>query len=254
MTRSDPPEMQLLELLRRSDQPTIADQERVRQSIALQLAAGATVTATLVAAQHGSWLFKGGTIAAWIKGATLASVIIGTSVATTRYLTTNPARPADVVEARSVPAKVRSQFDSVRVTAAQTEDAKEDAKTEVRELPSEAVSGGEATTPIAKRVPNKGSLSQKHGGNLDAELALIGQAQSSLKAGQPADALRALEEHQRRFPSGALSLERVGVRTVALCQSGRLDEGRSAARSYLRKVPNSVLSKRIRVACKMTDE
>jgi hypothetical protein len=250
MTRSDPPEMQLLELLRRSDQPTIADQERVRQSIALQLAAGATVTATLVAAQHGSWLFKGGTLAAWLKGATLASVIIGTSVATTRYLTTKPTRPAEVVETRAAPQKIRSQFDSVRPTSAQVEDAKTDA----RELPGEAESGGESTTQVTKRVATKGSPSQYRDGNLDAELVLIGQAQSSLKAGQPTEALRALEEHQRRFPSGALSLERVGVRTVALCQSGRLDEGRSAARSYLRKVPNSVLSKRIRVACKMTDE
>jgi hypothetical protein len=39
--------------------------------------------------------------------------------------------------------------------------------------------------------------------------------------------VKVLDEHQRRFPSGALSEERRAAKAQALCLLGRVDEGRA---------------------------
>jgi hypothetical protein len=244
MTRPITPEMQLLELLRSSDEPTASDRDRVRANIALKLAAGATVATTLVAAQHGSWLLRGGTLAAWLKGTTLASVVIGAGLATTMYFA--PGNPPPTAELS--PAVQTRAVTSPDKTIPTKPEATPETETNDEPLTDDA-----EASPDTKRVVNP-IKSQARGSTLEDELKLITIAQKALKAGQPDEAQRALDEHQRRFPAGALAIERVGIRTVALCQSGRLDEGRRAARNYLRKVPNSVLSKRIRVACRMMDE
>jgi hypothetical protein len=238
--------MQLLDLLRNSDQPTLADRERIRRNVALQVAAGATVAATLAAAQNGSWLLRGGAVAAWLKGATLATLLVGAGIASTHFLSTKSPPPA-AIEAVS---RVNNRQPLPEVTAPNPPQTAEESN--AIEVPPNQ----ESVTVTAKRLAPavKSPTTTNRSANLEAELELIGQAQRALKAGQPGEALRALDEHQRRFPAGSLSFERVGVRTVALCQAGRLADGRAAARSYLRKVPNSVLSKRIRVACQMTDE
>jgi hypothetical protein len=255
MTRSDTPEMQLIELLRRSDEPTAADRDRIRKNVALQLTAGATVAATWVVAEHGSWLLRGGSLAAWLKGATLATILVGAGIATTHFWSVS-SPPPPAVETQIPAVNVRTVERQGEVFPSKGENAPPSTpKTETSETPpvdDTVVTNSKRTG--SPTVTTKNQAYSASTGNLEAELVLIGQAQRALKAGQPGEALRSLDEHQRRFPAGVLSFERAGVRTVALCQSGRLDEGRTAARNYLRKVPNSVLSKRIRVACQMTDE
>jgi hypothetical protein len=62
---------------------------------------------------------------------------------------------------------------------------------------------------------------------LAQELALLSRATSELRAGRPAAALKSLDEHQRKFPGGALNEERRGARAQALCALGRVPEGRA---------------------------
>jgi hypothetical protein len=62
---------------------------------------------------------------------------------------------------------------------------------------------------------------------LSREVALLSRATSALHAGDPSAALRALDEHQRKFPNGMLSEERRAAKALALCSLGRFDEGRS---------------------------
>jgi type IV secretory pathway VirB10-like protein len=62
---------------------------------------------------------------------------------------------------------------------------------------------------------------------LAREVALLSRATSELRAGRAAAAVKALDEHQRRFPSGALREERRAARAQALCLLGRVDEGRA---------------------------
>lgn len=82
------------------------------------------------------------------------------------------------------------------------------------------------------------------------ELALIGAAQSSLGAGRNDAALASLDEHARRFPSGALSLERRALRALALCAAGRRDEGRVEAEAFALRAAGSPLADRVASACR----
>jgi hypothetical protein len=62
---------------------------------------------------------------------------------------------------------------------------------------------------------------------LAQEVALLSRATSALRAGRPADALKALDEHQRKFSRGVLSEERRAAKAQALCLLGRTSEGRA---------------------------
>lgn len=251
MTRMVNPEMQLLEMLRKSDEPALADRERVRQRLALEIAAGAGAAVAVLTTQQGSWLLGAGKLATWLKGVTVAVSLAALGTGAVFYLHPNPPPPATQAQLSAPNPEPNAIGPSLPLAHQPLEPQQmqpivaPQAKS-TSELVQTAKVAATSTTP-------KTTL-RSTSGDLEAELRLIGQAQKALTSGQPNEALRALDEHQRKFPAGALSFERVGVQTVALCQSGRLSEGRAAARSYLRKVPNSVLSKRIRVACQLADE
>lgn len=76
----------------------------------------------------------------------------------------------------------------------------------------------------------------------DRELALMQQARAALAAHDPARALRALNEHARRFPNGALAEEREGLRIAALQAAGKSDEAQRDADRFKKRYPRSVLS------------
>jgi hypothetical protein len=62
---------------------------------------------------------------------------------------------------------------------------------------------------------------------LAQEVALLTRASSDVRAGRAGTALRLLDEHQRRFPSGVLVVERRAVKAQALCSLKRVSEGRA---------------------------
>jgi hypothetical protein len=255
MTRIESPEMQLVELLRSADDPTDSDRDRIRKNVALQIAAGAALSATLVAAERSAWLVRWGALSGWVKGTTLAVALVaaGSGVSLLAMHHGAPPPAVDVSSSNAVkllPAAKANEQSTARSSDSPAQNVAATAPVQESKLEeSRASSRPQAIAPAAARASSRNGA-----GDLEAELELLGSAQKSLKAGQPEEALKALDEHQRRFPAGSLAFERVGVRTVALCQAGRFSEGRTAARSYLRKVPNSVLSKRIRVACQLADE
>ncbi|HEX3773838.1 MAG TPA: hypothetical protein VHV51_05190 [Polyangiaceae bacterium] len=63
--------------------------------------------------------------------------------------------------------------------------------------------------------------------HLAQEVLLLSRATSALNAGRAQDALKLLDEHQREFPNGVLSVERRGAKARALCALGRVSEGRA---------------------------
>jgi hypothetical protein len=77
-------------------------------------------------------------------------------------------------------------------------------------------------------------------------VALLARATSSLHAGRPADALKVLDEYQRRFPKGLLAEERRAARAQALCSLGRQSE---AETELARLAPQSLAAARARQAC-----
>ena len=85
---------------------------------------------------------------------------------------------------------------------------------------------------------------------LAEEVVLLSRAQTELRAGRPANALLALNEHQRKFPRGTLAEERTAARIQALCALGRTDEANAQLKQLASISPNSAHQERARQACR----
>jgi hypothetical protein len=70
--------------------------------------------------------------------------------------------------------------------------------------------------------------------------ALLDEARAGLVAGDPASALKRLEEHQHRFLNPLLAEERDAMWIEALVRAGRTDEARRRADAFRRKYPGSL--------------
>jgi hypothetical protein len=81
---------------------------------------------------------------------------------------------------------------------------------------------------------------------LAEEVAILSRAETELHAGRYASALRILDEHQRRFPHGTLTEERIAARIHALCGLGRVSEARA---EMARVAPGSLHAGSARAAC-----
>lgn len=89
-------------------------------------------------------------------------------------------------------------------------------------LPEAAVAP-ELPAPSARPAPDR----------LAQEVAFLEHATSALHAGHASNALRILDESQRKFPNGLLAIERSAARAQALCSLGR----QSAAQAELARLP-----------------
>jgi hypothetical protein len=81
---------------------------------------------------------------------------------------------------------------------------------------------------------------------LAEEVALLSRATKALRGGRAAEALKALDEHQSKFPRGVLTEERRAARAEALCSLGRTKEGRA---ELGRLAPQSPAAARATQAC-----
>ncbi len=94
--------------------------------------------------------------------------------------------------------------------------------------PPPAPVSGDAT-PLSKPTaaqPAPAVPSEPPASDLAEETRLLALARARLGAGSPAEAFAALDEHQRRFPRGQLSEDRMVLRAQALCESGDTKAGR----------------------------
>lgn len=80
------------------------------------------------------------------------------------------------------------------------------------------------SAPSTQTSPARRTASDR----LAKEVALLGRATSSLHAGHPEEALKALDDYRREFPHGLLTEELHAARVQALCQLGRRAEARVA--------------------------
>jgi hypothetical protein len=205
----------LVQASREAFRPTDADRERVFQALLPRLggaeAAGATADGTLKA-----MLLK------------VSAAIVGLGIAGGGlYLALRP-------EPAPVEAPVVATAKPMVAPAAPAPERAESA------LPAPA-----QAEPAAKRTP----APSRSADSLAQEVAILSRASSELRAGRPAAALKALDEHQRLFPSGVLTQERTAARIQALCALGRTKEARSALERLARTAPNSPHEARARKAC-----
>jgi hypothetical protein len=99
-----------------------------------------------------------------------------------------------------------------------------------------------------RRAVNRTAASMSRPG-LDEELELIQAAHMAMRQGDRASALTMLDSHSKRFPRGALREEREATRAIALCELGRLDQGRGVAQRLLIESPHTPLAARINKSC-----
>jgi len=83
----------------------------------------------------------------------------------------------------------------------------------------------------------------------ESELALVRRALTSLRDRDAERALALLADHAARYPSGAFATERRGLRVVALCAAGLVDQGQREQAAFLREAGSSPIAARVRSAC-----
>ena len=74
---------------------------------------------------------------------------------------------------------------------------------------------------------------------LAQEVALLARATREIGLGKPLKALKALDDHARRFPNGLLREERRSARAQALCALGRIEEGRAEQAALAPRSPTA---------------
>ncbi len=105
--------------------------------------------------------------------------------------------------------------------------------------PATETQAAASLAPSAKRAPDR----------LAEEVAILSQAAKDLRAGRASEALRGLSDHQRRFPTGLLAIERRAARAEALCSLGRFSEADAELAALRRAAPSSPLRVRAEQRC-----
>ena len=97
-------------------------------------------------------------------------------------------------------------------------------------------------TGVASAPDVPATASTKDGKDpLAAERTLIDVARTASSRGKLAEATTALDEHAQRFPRGALSEEREGLRIQLLIAQGRLGEARDRVARFRKTFPTSLM-------------
>jgi hypothetical protein len=123
--------------------------------------------------------------------------------------------------------------------------------------PRPAVTPTESTTDVELEAPAREpavSPSRKSPtpDPLVEEVAILSKATSALRAGKPAEGLRLLSDHQRKFPNGRLAEERRAARIQALCALGRRTEAEAELTRLAQSSPRSPHLARAQRACGLT--
>ena len=218
MSELSPQGQALLRATRAALRPQSADRERVLAGLRARLGGVAPTTVGKAVAAHASRTVWTAAAAAFVGVG--GAVAIGLSSLAPAVKAPAPA-PAVVAAAAAVPN-----------VAANTPVA----PAEVEAQPS----------PPAAPVPSAFSRRDR----LAEEVAILSQAAKDLRAGRAANALSALNEHQRRFPSGLLTQERRAARAEALCSLGRFPEADAELATLVRTAPQSPLTVRAQQRCK----
>lgn len=104
-------------------------------------------------------------------------------------------------------------------------------------------------TPAQPSAPTDKAAHATHARRGGSELRLIGRALTELRDADPERALALLQRHAARFPRGAFATEREGLKVLALCAAGRIEEGRRAQAAFLRTSESAPIAVRVRLAC-----
>jgi len=151
---------------------------------------------------------------------------VGCAVALGVWLSLAPAPPATppLCAAPCVPVRASASVSLPEAPPATKPDSDAPGPASAPSTASEVVGGSPTTSH-----PPSGKRPVANGSDLAAEAALLHQAHSSYRRGQPAETLALLREHSAKYPSSQLSVERGTLKVLALCALNRIDEARRIA-------------------------
>lgn len=201
--------------------PSLDDRSRVASALASRLGEGALVASTTAAGAVAGRFFTWQKLSGLIVGVGLvglgATWALRAPTSAEPSIASPPAPVVAVAEAPPAPQRVEPVPDALP------------------QVPRAEVVAPVKATPAADRLAE--------------EVSILSKATSALRGGNPAEALRLLNDHQRRFPSGRLVEERRAARIQALCAVGN----RAAAESELARLaqasPRSPHLARAQQAC-----
>lgn len=292
MSELSPEARALLDGTRDGDDPSERDRARMRQRLSLAIAAAgagaaasaaapaaataATASAAATATKAGIGVQVAASAAAPVAATTLSAKIgvavtvavisvAGTGVVLKNERATEPQaqKPvAALVHAPRAPSRKRAAHEAASVVPAPEPlaPASVEAPRAVTPVPvpmSIMPMRAPAPAPVARaaRAPQQPARELEAVPlSLQTEIQLLSSAQAALREGAYDRALTSLAEHAARFPNGALALERDAVRAIALCSSGLMNTGRSAATAVAPRIVGSPLAARLGRACELDGE
>jgi hypothetical protein len=223
--------------VRDAEDPTRADQERVRAAVRTAVAGGLAVG---VAAGGGTWakLTSGFGWTALKGSAVVLCVVAGAKLAVPERFAA-PSAPAAALSPaarpRPVEERARSPHPTPEVALAPAPSVPAPARPSAQ-TPTARTTVTEAQPDAPSQVPPEAPPSVAESAR--EELALLSKARAALRAGDAASALSALDAKARgdtRFTA-----ERRALRVQALCAAGRVAEARAEAAALLRSEPSSL--------------
>ena len=231
----------LVRLGRETGRPTAGDRERILAALLQKLGDGVVSgrASALPRPRRVGRLF-------WLVAAAL-TVGLAASAATSLGMwhgvsqaSAKKAEPPAQIALRLVPPQLRgSQAGPVDSAAAERSPLSSGARSSIEASGSAMAGAGE----VASGVPHR-----RHD-RLAEEVAILSRATNSLQSGRASEALRVLEEHQRKFANGELTEERYAARIQALCALGRRSEATAELARLSRMAPGSPHLSRAREYC-----
>ena len=216
MSELGPRAREILRSGRDLNRPTDADRERIYNALQERLGAA------LLLAEGGKALPSPRPRWPFVTGAVIGAGLLGGALFTMARQPAPPSAPRPLVAAAS---------------SAQLSPVPSALEPLVPDVPKPTASvAADRSAPSARSAEDR----------LAQEVALLARATSSLHAGQPADAMRVLDEYQRRFPKGLLTEERRAARAQALCSLGRESEAQA---ELARLAPESLAAARAKQVC-----
>jgi len=231
-----------LRAARSFDDPDDRDFRRVRTSVLTQLVmgVGATVGVTVGASHAGAaTALFGGVLVKWSAAVIVLGGLACTYVAV-RSHDGSRFHATVATDATPVPASAWSELPSI---------ASEE-PSPIETIPAAPPPSAPAMTVGRARAASSAPVRRHRiAVDLEGEAQLLEEADAELRAGAPQAALARLAEHATKYPTGALSEERDGVRVIALCGAGQRAEARVEADRLLSASRKTSLATRIREAC-----
>jgi len=229
--------------LRRDYEPDAHAPARVRVLLATSLSvvgtsAGAAAGSESIAPLGGTARLGSGMVKGMVK-ATLATLALGGAVAAGVHLGSAPApapnspRPTPTV-ALDAPSTPVPQTNGLHAAGPE---------------PSLEVEAARAPpTPMPVQLTRDAAAAERRGHTLE-ELQLLSAASRALRAGDLAEAERALKDHQERYPKSALAQERHGLALEVRCARGSTDAVRAEAQRFVDRAAGSPMAASVRKQC-----